>query len=495
MLGHLLLGLDVGTTGCKATLCTEEGVIVGQGYSEYPLIRLSEEAIEQRPEDWWDKTIQAVRLALHDAGGGGGRVAAVGVSSQGIAFVPVNAALQPLRRALSWLDTRANEQAQRICSQHGISTIFELTGKLVSSWYVLPKLMWLREHEPDVYAHTHQIQTAHDYITCRLSGQAFTDHTMASGTLLYDVQQQSWAYPLMESYDVLPDMFPLLAWSGSVVGCILPKVAKELGISPKAQIVVGAQDQKCAALGAGLRPGVAIVSLGTAAAITVCTKRPLLKEPQRVPCSSFVRSGEWVVEGVVGTAGASLRWLRDILDAYSTGGGYAAMDRLAAASSAGSGGVSFIPFLGGAGSPHWNAQAKGCFHGLKLSTSAGDLCRAVMEGVALEIADNLQIIERLVDQVQEVRVLGGGARSKLWREILANVTGRSIVSMQTYETANLGACMLAGVGCGMYGSLDEAAASYVRCGGVCTPSPELSTTYSTVARTYRCTRDGLLGGR
>lgn len=435
------IGVDLGTTGCKSMAFGGDGSIIYESYFEYPLIQAGG-FIEQDAEIWW--TLVKRAIARSAAGcEGRGQIRGIGVSSQGISFVPLDGNGRALYRAISWLDNRPAAQTERIRKEFGDRSVFLRTGKRISSCYTLPKLMWLREEQPDVYRDTWKFLMGLDYITYRLTGRALTDHSMASGTMAYDVTALAWDGELLAACGVDAGKLPGVRDAGSPAGALEPAVAEELGLPGGLPVTLGAQDQKCAALGAGIGPGVATVSLGTATAVSTLCDRPVFDGRMRVPCFAL-GGGRWVLESVAGTTGASLKWLRDTL---LEGMGYTDLTACAAQSAPGSGGVCFYPHMEGAGSPYWDSSARGGLQGLSLSTSRADIARAVLEGVAYQIAVNLGIHEEITGTaVREIRLFGGGAKSALWRRIIADVTGREIAVPYTSETANLGAAMLAGLG-------------------------------------------------
>jgi xylulokinase len=478
----LLIGIDLGTTGCKAVVYDENGAALGEGYLEYGLITLSDVMIEQDPHAWWDLTRRAVELALSAPGIDRRAVRGIAVSSQGISFVLLDKAGRPLGNAINWLDGRATAECEQITRRFSAEHLFRVTGKRVAPFYVLPKLLWIRDHQPEVWRRARRVLMGHDYLVYRLCAEQLTDHSMAGGTLLYDLHGLDWSQELLDAFGIPRHLLPPLRWSGTPAGTLLPSVAGELGLSPDVVVAVGGQDQKCAALGAGIADGAATVSLGTASAIEQVLDQPATDPAMRIPTFPFVRPGRWVLEGVVGTAAGSLRWYRDTM---APGVPYGVLDDEAAAAAPGSGGVLFYPHLGGAGSPHWLSAARGAFHGLSLATTRGHLTRAVLEGVAYQVRSNLAVTEQIGGPVDRVILFGGGARSGLWREIIGDVLGRPVAWTPTAETAGLGAAMLAGLGCGVFTSLDEARARMLAPLTLREPQPACAAQYAEQYEVYR----------
>jgi len=306
-----LVSVDLGTTGCKAAVCAASGQVLGESYFEYPLITLGPERIEQDARLWWSLTLRAIRDAIGKSGAEGYSVVALSVSSQGISFVPIDESGVVLCNAISWLDTRAAVEAGAIGDAMGEERLFHLTGKRPEAFYVLPKLLWLREHEPGTYSKARKFFMAHDYLLYRFCGATATDFSMAGGTMLLDLHSLAWCDDLLSTFDIDSNLLPEVAWAGSVAGGLDPAVAGTLGLRPGIPVAVGGQDQKCAALGAGIRPGVATVSLGTASAISCLMNEPILDPKRRIPTYPFVVPGYWDFEGVIGTAGGALKWFRN----------------------------------------------------------------------------------------------------------------------------------------------------------------------------------------
>jgi xylulokinase len=484
-----LLGIDLGTTGIKAAVGTPQGDFLGESYLEYPLIKPAPSVVEQDAGQWWALTQEAIRLALDRSGVSGETVRALSVSSQGISFVPLDEAGTPLGNAINWLDTRATAEVAFIGHHYADADLFQLTGKRTSPAYVLPKLLWLRAHCPDLYSRTRKFLMAHDYLLFKFSDQFVTDHSMAAGTLLYDIGRQGWSQKLLDAFDIDASKLPDVKWAGTSLGAIRPEVANSLGLSEDAVVVVGGQDQKCAALGANIRPGVATVSLGTASAISCLVDQPLLDPERRIPTFPFVVPGYWDLEGVVGTAGGAFRWLRETLFPDLS---YTALNEIAATSPPGANGVCFLPHLSGAGSPHWRPDVWGAFLGLTLAAGPSDIVRSVLEGVAFQIQANLEVMQRVGIAIHELILFGGGAQSPLWSQMISNVTGLPVTVTQKVDVANWGACILAGLGAGIF--VDDILGRSMSQGQTphWSPQPEMVERYQLIYRDYLAREQRLL---
>jgi xylulokinase len=431
-----LAGIDLGTTGCRAAVYSAAGQLLGESYVEYPLINLTPERVEQDANLWWTLAQQVVAEAARRAGPRA-EVRGLSVSSQGLSFAPIDRHGKLLRNAISWLDARAGSETEAIRAQISDDALFGITGMRLGAYYTLPKLLWLRGHEPDLFARAHKFLMAHDVLVHKLCGACVTNYSLAGGSMLLDVSALDWSDRLLTMFGIERERLPELCWGGAVAGELTRSVAQALGLPEHLPVVVGGQDQKCAALGAGIRPGMAAVSLGTAAAVSCLVSTPAFDAMRRVPIFPFVVAGLWDVEGVIGTAGAALKWVRDTL---FPGKAYEDLDAMALASPPGANGVRFYPHLTGATSPWWQVQARGVFSGLSLAAGAGDLVRSVLEGIAFQVKANLDVLATLAP-VEAVILFGGGARSRLWSDLISQVADLPVYVPQTVEAATWGACL------------------------------------------------------
>jgi xylulokinase len=417
------------------------GAIAGSAYIEYDLVFTSR-GVEQDGELWWKYTKDALKEAVRAAGIDGRELAALGISSQGIASVPVDGDGRPLAPAISWYDTRAAGEAAELAAFYGSQRLFEITGRHPGSLF-FPQVLFIKRRQPELYEKTSHFLMAHDYLCFRLCGEALTDYTMASGTLCFDTAKHEWIGEIFDHFGVALSKFPRLKPFGEKAGRILPELARELGLSKDTVVAVGMQDQKAAALGAGIAPGICTLSLGTASAVSLLARERICDSSGKVPCHAFDGS-RWILENTVGASGAALKWLRNTL---FPGVSYSGLDEIAASS--GSGGLVFYPALDG---------GKGCFSGISLSTGAGDMVRAVLEGVACAVRQCIgtqrEVYPR-AETTRELRVFGGGAASSLWRRILADCLRIPVLTLKTTETANLGAALCAGMSLGLFTSEEE----------------------------------------
>lgn len=436
-----VLAIDLGTSSCRSAVINEQLKILSISSSKYPLIHISTSQIEQDPAKWWNSVKYTMADAISRAGIEGHSVDAISVSTQGISLLPVNQSGEPLYNAISWLDTRADNQTKFIESKYSFEDLYRLTGKRSSSSYTLPKMLWFKQKYPDIYEKTYKFLLPLDYLLLKLSGNFCTDHSVASGSMYYDVLHQQWANQLLDDFNLDVKKLPEIYWSGTPIGRILPALAKELEISQNAIVVVGGQDQKCAALGASIHEGAVTISLGTASCIAKLSAHIPVDPKYRIPFFSYFDSKHWISEGIINFCSPCYDWFRKtIMPSMS----FNQLDELMANSPQNTDApVFFYPYFGGASSPHWIPTARSTFTGMSLTTSVGQLTRSVLEGIAFNIRANLEAMSEIEYPVRELRVYGGGSNSSFYTQLIANVTNIPVITLSSSETALIGAALLA----------------------------------------------------
>ena len=423
------LAVDLGTTGCRSIIFDSSLSVVSSDYEEYGLITPREGYVEQDAELWWQLTLKTAQNAIGKSGINPVEIRSISLSSQGITVVPVDSDCTPLCNALSWLDMRAAAETKRIENDFGEKYIFSETGKPINEAYTLPKLLWIKENMPEIWEKAYKFLMPLDFLTAKLTGIFLTDHSMASGTLFYDIKNCCWNEKILDYYAIPKGKLPEIKYSGALAGKVLPNVAKELGLDPECTVAVGAQDQKCAAHGVGLTSDKVSISLGTAGAITKLWNKPLTEKYTSVGWCGYTEQGTWVTEGVINSAGTCLRWIRDLMFPSES---YNVIDKEAEDSINNGNSLIFLPFLGE------NAS----FYGANFSTNRGAFAAAVMEGVAFEIRYMLELMG-IDDSVKSLILFGGGAKAALWCRIISDVLNRNILVPSTEEAAGAGAARLA----------------------------------------------------
>ena len=433
----VVLAIDFGTSGCRSALYDEQLSMLDCATEEYPIICVSDKEIEQDADVWWEKAKKTIKEVV-------GRyskpeeISAISLSSQGIGLVPIDENGRTLSNSISWLDTRCVEETKYIENTFGKSDIYRITGKRISPLYSLPKLMWIKKHCSEIYSKAWKFLLPMDFIQYRLSGKCITDYTMASGTMYYDVASQSWSEKLLKENGLSSDKLSEIMWAGEPIGTIIPEVADELGLSSKVLIVNGAQDQKCAAHGAGVSDKCAAVSLGTGSVVSQISNHSMVDSEMRIPFFSYIEPNTWNLEGVINTSGSAYSWFSK---EFGAGMSYDEINE-AASSIILPNQTMFYPYLSGPSSPFWN-EGSGTFTGISLMTTKGNLARAIMEGIAYSIRENLDAMEKISNKVTELHVYGGGSKSSLWCQIIADVNNTDVVCLSSSETALAGAARLA----------------------------------------------------
>ncbi len=486
----VLLGIDIGTTGAKAVLIDPRGKVLGAATTEYPLQTPRPGWTEQDPALWWEATGTSVRRALADGRLSGTAVTAVGLTGQMHGLVPLNDKGAVIRPAILWNDQRTAEEAAWITSRIGTERVLQLTGNAVLTGFTAPKIVWLRRHEPDRYARIAHILLPKDYVRYKLSGEFAIDVADASGTSLFDVRRRTWSTEMIEALEIPASWLPPVVESPTIAGRVTAEGAKTTTLAVGTPVVAGAGDQAAQAVGAGIvRDGLVSATIGTSGVVFAHLSRAAIDPLGRLHAFCHAVPGQWHVMGVMLSAGGSLRWLRDLLQTTDTPGGatdpYVRMTEEAATVPPGCEGLIFLPYLSGERTPHADPYARGAFVGLTLRHGRAHMIRAVLEGVAMGLRDCLEIVRGMDLPVTQMRVSGGGARSLLWRQILADVFALETVTVSTLEGAAFGAALLAGVGCGVYGSVVSACDATVAVVDRISPDPSRVARYDSLYQTYR----------
>ena len=436
--------MDLGTTAVKVVLFDENGECVRTESEELELLHPSPEKTDQNPRAWYEIPCGLIRKVT--CGTDPSSVAGISVSSQGITLIPVDRDFKPLCDGISWLDTRAQAELEYVGSLVSEEEMFSVTGKHMSPLYSLPKILWLKNHEPEVFCGAHRLLMPMDYFTARACGRPVTDATMAGGTMLYDLRSMSWSGKFCGLFGVPEDKLPEVQPTGTVAGFINAETCRLTGLTGNTIIAVGAQDQKIAAYGAGIEPGVPTMSLGTAGAIEF----PCGGGSESLPSFAFcVKDGRtYVLEACINTFGAAMKWARD---SVFYGMSYREMDAEAALASPGCGGVLFYPHLSGQSTPYTEKIPKSGWKNVSLSTTRGDMIRSVYEGLACEVRNNIDAAVRSGAEVRRLRVFGGGSRSDIVCRILADISRTEVQALDFSEMSSFGAAKAAATACGYDG--------------------------------------------
>jgi xylulokinase len=474
-----LIGLDVGTTGARAVAVDLGGNVVAVAAEEYPLSTPRAGWTEQDPALWWQASqvvLKRVASQLREPPIG------LGLTGQMHGSVFLDEADRVIRPALLWSDQRTASQCRAITERVGAERLIEITGNPAITGFQAPKILWLRENEPDAYARVRRVLLPKDYVRLRLTGEYATDASDASGTLLLDLRRRDWSDELLQKLEIPRDWLPVVYEGPAVTGAITAGVAASTGLPAGLVIAAGGGDNAAAAVGNGIvREGLISCSIGTSGVVFADSKTPRIEPNARLQAFCHAVPGRYHLMGVTLSAGGSLRWWRDIGGA---GLDYDGMASLAAQAPPGSEGLVFLPYLTGERTPHLDPRARGAFVGLTLRHSQSHLTRAVMEGVTYSLGDCLDLMAGLGVPIDEVRATGGGARNRLWRQLQADVFGLPVHRASIEEGPAFGAALLAGVAGGAYRDVFEACSNVRLDPEVTLPDPALHRLYSRYRRAY-----------
>ena len=450
---HYLLAHDLGTTGNKATLFdAEAGVVTASTFEPYPTFYPQAGWAEQDSTDWQRAIWEATRRLIAQAGIRPGAIAAVSFSGhmQGVLLVDRQGA--PLGRAIIWADQRATAQTDFIGSVCGAEAIYRLTGQRLSPTYTAPKVLWIKDHLPAAYAQAYKVLQAKDYAAFLLTGALATDHSDASGTLLFDLTRRRWAAEVITALGLNGELFPEVLASTAVVGRVTPAAAAASGLVAGTPVVIGGGDGACATVGAcSVKEGDAYAYVGSSSWIAVTVRQPIMDPLQRTYTMAHLMPGFCFSLGTMQAAGGSYAWLERLLNPAGNGQTLAALDDLAAGVPAGARGLMFLPYLMGERSPYWNPLARGAFVGLAMPHGQAEAARAVLEGVALNLRLILDALRAQEVHIGRLLLIGGGAKSPVWRQILADVLELPLwLPELTAEATALGAVVAGGVGVGLF---------------------------------------------
>jgi xylulokinase len=463
-------------------LISTDGAVKASTTTEYPMFTPQLLWAEQNPADWWAATVTSIRRVLDEGGVEPTQVAGVGLTGQMHGLVLLDAQGLALRPCILWNDQRTAAQCAAITQQVGAERVLQLTGNPVLPGFTAPKIVWVREHEPEVYRRVAKVLLPKDYVRYRLTGGFFSEVSDASGTSLFDVGRRQWSEEMLEALEVPREWLPEVTESPVVSARVSAGAARETGLLEGTPVVGGGGDQAAQAVGTGIiTEGVVSVTIGTSGVVFAASDTYRVEPEGKLHAFCHAVPDKWHLMGVMLSAGGSFRWYRDTLGdlerAQAGKSGRDAYDLLTEAATTvppGCEGLLFLPYLSGERTPYPDPNARGVFFGLTLRHSKAHLTRAVLEGVAYGLRDSLELMHVLGLSIEQVRASGGGARSSLWRQILADVFDTEIVTVNVTEGAAYGAALLAGVGAGVYGSVAEACDTVIQMTGRTQPGPAVS---------------------
>jgi xylulokinase len=455
-----LLGIDVGTGGTRAVLVDSRGRVITSATAEHaPMSSPRIGWAEQSPEDWWRAACQAIRECLAKSSTSPDEVSGIGLTGQMHGLVLLDAQDQVVRPALIWCDQRTGEECREITKKVGAERLIELTANPALTGFTLPKIWWVRRHEPELWARVRSLMLPKDYIRFRLTGARAIDVADASGTLMFDVVHRRWSQPMLEISKIDEAFLPKVFESQEVSGYVHEQGARAAGLRTGIPVVAGAGDQAAGAVGMGIvKPGAVSATIGTSGVVFAATSEPVLEPHGRIHTFCHAIPNRWHVMGVTQGAGLSLRWFRDQFGA-GAGDGRDPYDRLAdeaAKTPPGADGLLWTPYLMGERTPHLDPHARGALVGITAQHTRAHVIRAILEGVAFSLRDSLTLFRDIGVPIQSIRLSGGGARSSLWQQIQADIYGMPVELIEADEGAAYGAALLAGVGTKNWPSVEAA---------------------------------------
>ena len=478
------LGIDIGTGGSRALLVDERGGVRAGFTAPHEDMRMERPLwAEQRPENWWDAAVDAIRGVLSQAGVAGSEVKGIGLSGQMHGLVILDEGGAVIRPSLIWCDQRSQPQVDAVNARIGRENVLRYIANPVLTGFTLPKLLWVRDHEPANFARVRKMLLPKDYVRFRLTGEFASEVSDASGTAVFDVVNRRWSFEMMDGLGLDRAILPACYESSEVSGRVTPLVAELTGLAAGTPVVGGGGDQASSAVGNGIvEPGIVSCTLGTSGVVFAHMDQVAYDPAGRVHTFCHAVRDKWHVMGVTQGAGLSLQWFRNQL---APGTDYDRLTAEAAESPAGAQGLFWLPYLMGERTPHLDATARGGWIGLTNRHTRADLIRAVIEGVSYSQRDCLDIVAGLGVPLSSVRASGGGAKSAFWRQLLADILGTRVVTLETQEGSAYGAALLALAGTGAYSSVPEVCRNAIRETESVSPRPAETAYYAKAHGVYQ----------
>lgn len=459
-----ILAHDLGTSGNKASLFNIDGSMIANSFHSYPVYYPNPGWAEQNPEDYWLAFCECTKEVLRKAKIKPRQIGVVSFSGQMMAALPVDKRVRALRKSIIWADLRSTMEADLLRDRIGEERFYEVSGNRLSASYPVTKIMWIKENEPEVYRNTWRFINAKDFVAARLTGNVVSDYSDASAMALLDIRSLEWSSEIIQASDVDPDKLPPLVESTAVVGEVRREVADQCGLTPGTPVVKGAGDGPCATTGAGVvDEGEAYMYIGTSTWMGLATHKPYIDPQRRTHTFCHFVRGLYAPAGTMQSGGGSFGWLKNNLCTLESSAAaevqvdvYDILSSKASAVPCGSGGIIFLPYLMGERCPLWNPDARGCFIGLSVTHTKDHLIRAVLEGVALHMKLISEAFSEQGARFKLIRLIGGGAKSDVWRGIFADVLGVEIARLNYLEEATaIGAAVAGGLGTGFFSSLSD----------------------------------------
>lgn len=488
-----LMGIDLGTSGTKTVLFRQDGTVAADAQAVYPLSQPQNGWAEQNPQDWWDASVTTIRRVLRESAVHPEEIAGLGISGQMHGLVMLDRAGEVLRPAILWCDQRTGKECAEITQKVGAETLLSITANPALTGFTASKILWVRNHEPELYAKCCHILLPKDYLRYRLTGEFATEVSDASGMQLLDIPKRCWSKQVLSALEIPGQWLPRVYESPDITGTIHAEAAQLTGLSTKTAVVGGAGDNAAAAVGMGVvQGGKAFTTIGTSGVVFAHTDTLAIDPKGRVHTFCCAVPGAWHVMGVTQGAGLSLQWFRNHFcvaeletAAQMDTDAYALLDAQAQQVPVGANRLLYLPYLMGERTPHLDSSCRGVFFGLSAIHRKRDLLRAVMEGVTFSLRDCLEVLAQMGVAPAEMLVCGGGGSSSLWRQMLADVFALPVKTVASREGAALGAAILAGVGVGLYPSVQDACKRVIVENPAQNPNKNASTEYDQYYAVYQ----------
>lgn len=480
----LLLGIDSSTTATKALLIDDKGAVIGVSAHAYDYDTPQPLWSQQDPALWWEGTIQSTKGVLEKTGVNPADIVGIGVTGQMHGLVLLDEKGEVIRPALLWNDQRTGKECHEIREILGKSNLIAITGNDALTGFTAPKIRWVQKNEPDLYASVRHILLPKDYVRLKLTGEHATDKAGAAGTLLFDIAARNWSPEVLKALDINPSFMPQTFEGTEITGKLSAKAGKLLGLLAGIPVVGGGGDQAAQGVGVGaVEEGIIALTLGTSGVVFAASDTPAVEPEGRLHAFCHAVPDKWHMMGVMLSAAGSLRWHRDTV---APGKSFDALLKDVGKIPPGSEGLLYLPYLTGERTPHPDPFARGAFVGLTVRHTTDHLTRAVLEGVGFGLRDSFTLIEGAgLKTAHQVRISGGGAKSPLWRQILADILGTELVTVNTAEGAAYGTALLAGVGAGIWPDAETACSKVIKITGATQPTEAASEVYDTYYRLYR----------
>ena len=474
----LYIGIDLGTSAVKLLLMDVDGKIKKIASRTYDLSFPHPGWSEQNPADWYEQSIDGLKELLAECDKS--QVAGISFGGQMHGLVTLDERDEVIRPAILWNDGRTAEETDYLNQVIGKETLSGYTANIAFAGFTAPKILWMQKHEPDLWKRVKKIMLPKDYLAYRLSGTFCTDYSDASGMLLLDVEHRAWSEQMLEICHVEREQLPKLYESYEVVGTLKPEIAEELGLSPEVKIIAGAGDNAAAAVGTGtVGEGRCNLSLGTSGTLFISSEKFGVDAHNALHSFDHADGGYHLMGCMLSAASCNKWWMDEILKTTEYAREQEKIKNL------GENRVFFLPYLMGERSPHNDPHARGAFIGLSMDTTRRQMTQAVLEGVVFALRDSLEVARSLGISLSSTRICGGGAKSPLWKQMVANILNLQVETVRIEEGPAYGAAILAAVGCGEYATVEEAAARLVQPGEVISPEPELVAAYENRYQLFR----------